>query len=246
MRQHGARAAFALNAVLAWIGFVLVCVLSATNRYTEVAPAAHEYGVHPPGTAGAFSRLLDTLSYFTVWSNVVVAASCTLLALQPEVDTRWRRVLRLDALIMITVTAIVYALLLAPNSHPSGWDLVTNPLQHVVVPIVTVLVWLVWGPRRRLDARSVGASFLVPAAWIGYMLLRGAAVDAYPYPFVNVAARGYAAVSGTLGAIIAFGLLLACAFWGADHLLARRRRPRDGSAAGSPTVRTAADAERHR
>lgn len=220
--RPGARAAFAFNAALAWIGFVLVCVLSATDQYAHVTPAPHEYGVHPGGFAGAISRLFDTLSYFTVWSNVIVAISCTLVAVAPHADTRWRRVVRLDALIMITVTAIVYALLLAPGSHPTGWDLVTNPWQHIAVPLVTVIVWLVWGPRGRIDRRTVASCFAIPGVWIVYMLVRGAVVDAYPYPFVNVDAHGYGSVAVTLVVILLFGLVLALAFWGIDRLLTRR------------------------
>ena len=39
---------------------------------------------------------------------------------------------------MITVTAVVYAVLIAPTKTLSGFALVTNPLQLIVVPITFV------------------------------------------------------------------------------------------------------------
>ena len=90
------------------------------------------------------------------------------------------------------------------------------------LPLVTVIVWLVWGPRGRIDRRTVASCFAIPGVWIVYMLVRGAVVDAYPYPFVNVDAHGYGSVAVTLVVILLFGLVLALAFWGIDRLLTRR------------------------
>jgi hypothetical protein len=137
-----------------------------------------------------------------------------------------RSVLRLDALLMITVTAIVYQVLIAPSVDVEGWSLVTDPILHVVTPLVTVVVWAVWGPRGWISARLVPLALVVPLAWIVWMLLRGAVVDAYPYGFANVGELGYASVSVTLVLILVFGLLVAAAYWGVDVLL-RRRTPQN-------------------
>lgn len=217
-----ARRAYALNAAVAWLGLVLTVVLSALGWYREVPVEAGLYGNTPDGVAGVFSRLTDTLSYFTIWSNVVVAVSTTLLLQRPLRDTLVRRVLRLDALLMITVTAIVYQVLLAPTIDVEGWSLLTDPILHVVTPLVTVVVWAVWGPRGWISARLVPMALVVPVAWIVWMLLRGAVVDAYPYGFANVSDLGYASVALTLVMILVFGLLVAAAYWGVDVLLRRR------------------------
>lgn len=224
--RPGARAAFTVNAVLAWCGVVLVSILSVADQYTAVTPDRGMYGDNPAGAAGAWGRLFDTLSYFTVWSNIVVALSVTLLALGPGADSTARRVLRVDALIMITVTAIVYALVLSPGSDPTGWDRLTNPLQHIVVPAVTLVVWCVWGPRGRISLRTVALSFVVPAVWIGFMLLRGAVIHAYPYPFVNVEEQGYGATFVALFFVLLFGIALALLFWWLGRMMTRRRNAR--------------------
>ncbi len=227
--QHAAtptaRRAFAVNAGVAWTGIVLTVLISALGWYAaaDTAPEPGLYGDTPEGTAGALARLSDTLSYFTVWSNVVVAVSLTLLARAPERDTMLRRVLRLDALLMITVTAIVYQVLLAPEIELQGWSWVTDPLLHVVTPVLTLLVWVVWGPRGWITGLLVPAALAVPLLWTLWMLARGAIIDAYPYGFVNVVDLGYASVGLNLLVIVAFGLLVATAYWGLDVWLRRRR-----------------------
>lgn len=221
MRQSRARIAHAVTAFLAWAGVVLTVVISAFGAYERGFWEPHLYGIHPDGAAGVVSRLGDTLSYFTMWSNIVVALSATLLALAPQTVTPARRALRLSGLLMITITAIVYALILAPDDVVVGWSRITNPLQHLLVPGVTLLVWLIWGPRGWFTARTVAASLLIPLAWVAWMLGRGAVIDAYPYGFVNVATLGYPRVALTLLVILAFALLVAAAFRLVDRLLRR-------------------------
>lgn len=137
--------------------------------------------------------------------------------------------LLLDALLMITVTAIVYAVLLAPTDHVAGWSRLTNPWQHIAVPAVAVGAWLLTGPRHWIRWRDLPAALLIPLAWVAYMLVRGAVVGAYPYGFVDVITHGYADVTLTIAAILAFALIVAALFAGTDRAVGRvvaRRRPR--------------------
>lgn len=216
------RIAFGINAALAWLGVILTVLISTVDGYARTAVEPGLYGGTPLGWPGAPMRFLDSLSYFTIWSNIVVAVSTTLLALQPTVDTFWRRALRLCGLMMITITAIVYAVLLAPTTVVSGWSHITNPLTHIVAPAVTVVVWLIWGPRGWIGWRTLPASLVIPVAWVIYMLVRGAIGGTYPYAFVNAGTRGYLAVFTTVAAIFAFGLLIGGVFGVIDRLLTRR------------------------
>ena len=216
-----ARAAFAVNATVAWLGVALTVALSGLGWYTALDPEPGLYGVHPQGLAGVASRLADTLSYFTIWSNVVVALAATLLARRRSRVTGLLRVLRLDALLMITITAIVYQVLLAPTAVVVGWSRLTDPILHQLTPALTVLVWLVFGPRGWVGWRVVLASLGIPLLWIVWMLARGAVVGAYPYDFANVGELGYGTVAVTLVAILGFGVVIAAAYWGLDGLLRR-------------------------
>jgi hypothetical protein len=218
-----------INAVVAWFGVGLTVLLSGLGLYRDSEPEPGLYGDTGDGLAGAAARLMDTFSYFTIWSNIVVAVSLTLLLARPFRDTLLRRILRLDGVLMITVTAIVYQVLLAPTADVEGWSRVTDPLLHIVTPVLTVAVWVGWGPRGWISARLVPAALVVPLLWIGWMLARGAVVDAYPYGFANAMEHGYVSVGRTMAFILIFGLVVTTVLWGVDAVIGRRSRSRVGA-----------------
>ncbi len=174
----------------------------------------------PPDLA---DRLLRLVSYFTIQSNVAVALTALTLVRDPDRDgPRWR-VLRLDAIVGITVTGVVHWFLLRPLLHLTGWSYATDKLLHVVVPAMAVLGWLAFGPRPRVSLRVVLLSLVWPAAWLAYTLAMGVVTGWYPYPFLDVGLQG----GGTV-AIASVGVALgmfACAalVWLVDRLLGRRQ-----------------------
>ncbi len=217
---------YAVNAVVAWAGIALNFVLSALGLYGDTnrpdTPTLYGFS-YPDGIPGALNRLGDTLSYFTIWSNLVVAIAVTLLALNPRRDGTWMRIVRLDALLMITVTAIVYAVVVAPAITVTGWEHISNPWVHIVTPLLTLGVWVLAGPRGWISRRIVIGSLLIPVIWIVFMLIRGEISGVYPYGFCNVAALGYPQVFLNLILIVVFTLVLAAIFAGIEKLLRGRK-----------------------
>lgn len=220
------RRAWTVVAVSAWTGLLATVLLSGLGWYAEAPLEPAVYGDTGDGALGVLQRVGDTLSYFTIWSNTVVAVAATLLA--RGADSPVVRVLLLDALLMITVTAIVYQVLLAPSVDVQGWSLLTDPLLHVVTPVLTLAAWAWAGPRGRLSTRLLPLSLVVPLLWVGWMLGRGAVIGSYPYGFVAVPERGYPAVLATIAVILAFALVVAAVLTTLDRALVRRR-------AGAPT-----------
>lgn len=183
----------------------------------------------PPSTevgrlAGATltGRLLRMASFFTIQSNVLSAITSAQLARDPDRDGPIWRVVRLDALVGITVTGVVYSTVLARIHEPKGWQqLSSNAAVHYVVPIMMVLGWLLFGPRPRITARVACWSLLFPFLWFGYTLVRGAITPWYPYPFVDVHTHGYPRV--LLNALLVTLVLGAVSglFWWGDRTLRR-------------------------
>ncbi|MGV3563842.1 MAG: Pr6Pr family membrane protein [Nocardioides sp.] len=213
--------AWAVVAVVAWFGVVATVLLSGLGWYAQVPPEPGLYGDTGDGAYGVLQRVVDTFSYFTIWSNIVVAVTATRLARGS--DGPRTRVLLLDALLMITVTGIVYQLLLAPSIDVQGWSLLTDPVLHVVTPLLTLAVWAWAGPRGWLTVRLLPLSLVVPLLWVVWMLARGAVIDAYPYAFVAANERGYPAALATIAAILVFGLVVAAVLTAVDRVLSRRR-----------------------
>lgn len=155
------------------------------------------------------TRLVRLFLFFTIDSNIVVLIVCLLLVADPLRGGFWWEALRLNALVAITVTGVVYAALLAPNIHIGGWALATMVGLHVVSPLGFVAAWLVMGPRPRLRLTTVPAAFVLPVIWIAVTFLRGAIVDWYPYPFLDVTQIGLPAALRNAALILVGALVLA-------------------------------------
>jgi hypothetical protein len=164
-------------------------------------------------------RLVRFVGYFTILSNTLVAWATATLALGRDRDTTWWRILRLDGLIGITVTFVVVQVLLRGLVELDGADLLADNLLHVVVPLLAVGGWLVFGPRRRVRRSDLLPALAFPVAWLVYTLVRGAVVDWYPYPFLDAGELGYAAVAATCLAIAVLFVGLAAVAWKADERL---------------------------
>jgi hypothetical protein len=165
------------------------------------------------------TRMLRLASYFTIQSNLLVACSAVTLALRPDRDGALWRVLRLDALVGITVTGVVYVTVLAPLQDLAGGAKVADAGLHYLSPVLAVAGWLAYGPRPRVTAATVRWALAWPIAWFAYTLVHGAIGAWYPYPFVDVGVLGYAVVVRNCAVVT--GLLLGVAgayLWG-DHRL---------------------------
>lgn len=214
---------FALNAAVAWLGLITQFILSSTGMYPSQATSASQTGyANAPGAAGALGRIIDFFSYFTIWSNLLVAIVTTLLALNVHRDSPRLRVLRIDTLMMISITGLVYALIIAPYVTNRGWENLTNSLLHQITPLVTIAVFLIAGPRRWFSIKGIFAALIIPIIYVIYTLIRGAVIGAYPYDFFNVVKYGYTAVLINVVGIAVLGLVISFIYMGIDRLLQRR------------------------
>jgi hypothetical protein len=155
--------------------------------------------------------LANTFSYFTIQSNLLVLITSIVLLVRPSVDGAAWRVLRLAALTGITVTGIVYATVLAPYVHLTGWAMAYNCVFHYVMPIASVIGFLVVGPRPRFRARDM-AFMAWPVLWLVYTMVRGAVAHPeftglgeppshYPYEFLDVDAVPLVEVVGSIAVV---------------------------------------------
>ena len=229
--ERSARWWFAGNAVVAWSGVLLQAWLTIANVY----PAADvPYGRidhhNADGLLGVLGHTFDFFTFFTTWANLLVAVTVTMLALDPARDGRVLRVVRNSALLMITITAIVYAVVLAPGAVLVGWQVPMNVLMHEVTPLVTVVVWAVVGPRRWISWLDVPLALVIPALWVVGVLVRGAVIEAYPYGFINVIDLGYPTALRNIVGILLAGAVRTAVLKALDALLCRLHREVPGAA----------------
>ena len=171
----------------------------------------------PPFTTS--TRVWNVLSFFTIWSNILVTVVALLLTLDPRRQGRVFNVFRIASLVMITITAIVYTLVLAPIWNPTGLVKVADETLHYTVPTLAILSYLLVGPRPRFSARTLWWSLAIPLVWIAYTLVRspnitwtrdGVTHHWYPYHFIDVDDLGYGTVLRNSAGVF---LLLAAVGW---------------------------------
>lgn len=202
-----ARVLFAITAAVLWIGQILSAILSGTDYYPVNTTDPGLYGDNPLGAAGFLGREIDHFSYFTIWSNLLAAVIFTMLAINPNRTGSLFRVLRLDAIVMMIVTGIVYNALLNTGGH-EGWDFWSNGIQHTWGPILVFLVFVISGPRGWISSSTIFAALILPILWLAYALIRGSVIGAYPYDFLDVNANGMASVLAFVAQIIVFAIIL--------------------------------------
>lgn len=220
------RILFAATSAIVTAGLVLQLALSVTSD------TGSELFASTP------DRIVNFFSFFTVLSNVAVAVTAGLLAVNPTRRSTLFRVLRLDGVVAIAVTGVVFHLTLAQLQELTGWNAVADFILHTLSPILGVGGWLVLGPSRQITTRVVLLSVIAPVMWLGYALVRGALVqdrfgnDYYAYPFMNVQEHGYPVV--LVNVALVAGLFLALSF-GALALDTRLGRVRGAAASDQPT-----------
>ena len=125
------------------------------------------------------------------------------------------------------MTGVVYTTVLRTQQQLHGWAAVTDAVFHYAVPLAAVVGWLVFGPRPRCDARTVGRALAWAVGWLAYTLLHGHFSSWYPYPFIDVTRHGYVVVVLSSLAVTAVLAVMAAAFWLGDAYLpgGRPRRP---------------------
>jgi hypothetical protein len=179
MTKSGAGRAFhAVTALAVLAGIIIQLVVTATS--TE--------GFFPDNP----DRVFNVFAYFTIQSNLLLGGTTLLLALGTDSDSKLFRTLRLNGVLCIAVTGIVYHVALAGLSDLTGAASVANFLLHTTTPVLGVLGWLLFGPRGRTSPEIVGWSIVYPLLWLGFTLIRGAAIGFWPYPFVDADDLGYA------------------------------------------------------
>lgn len=216
MRWPGiGRAFLGATSAIVTVGLVLQLILSIT------ADADAGYFTSTP------DRIVNFFSFFTVLSNITVAVTTGMLAVDPDRRSTLFRVLRLDGVLAIAVTGVVFHLALSDLEELTGWNAFADFLLHTLSPLLAVAGWLVFGPRGHLSPRIVALSVVAPVLWLAYALVRGTLVqdrfgdDYYPYPFMNVQVHGYPVVLVNCAIVAALFLALAYGALALDRRLAR-------------------------
>lgn len=170
---------------------------------------------------------LSSFKYFTNISNLLCMVYFLIDAVflsavkKRDGSVSWCPALKGVAMMGITVTWLVAHFML--GSFTMGSSLrVSIRLVHYVVPIMTILDWLLFDKKGQIKLTA-------PLLWttfpLGYfaaimgLAFFGKGVPFYPYPFMNVEKQGLTRVLITVAVMLAFFLALGYLFVLLDRLL---------------------------
>ncbi len=213
-----ARGFFALTGVVVVIGLVVQLVVAIDNKDGHFSNVA--------------ARVFNLFCFFTVQSNVLVAVTCLLLAVRLDRPSTVFRVVRICAVLGITLTFVIFHLLLSGLFELQGSAAFADFVLHTVSPLLCVLGWLVFGPRGMVDRTIVVWSLAFPVLWSIFTLVRGALITYYPYPFIDVSTLGYGQVAINCVLVGAVFIALASGAYLLDGVLDRSPQ----TAAAEPTI----------
>jgi hypothetical protein len=147
-------------------------------------------------------------SFFTILTNLLVALQLTLSLWMPNstIGSYFSRTAVTSATAAyIAMVGACYSLLLRHLWDPEGLQKTADIILHDAVPVLYVIYWLIFVPKSPLRWKVVLWWLIYPLAYLFCVLVRGALVGRYPYPFIDAGALGY---SRTLSN----AALLLCAF----------------------------------
>jgi hypothetical protein len=146
--------------------------------------------------------------YFTITSNLVCMIVMAMAATDRLKNPNW-----LSAVTAyMVIVCLVYWVLLSAKNQLTGWPLLVDSVLHYVIPIGTLLAWIVAFPKANLTWLDPFKWLVYPISYAVYSMVRGGFEGWYPYFFLNVTDLGYGKVAlNTMGLAALFlvaGLLL--------------------------------------
>ena len=131
--------------------------------------------------------------YFTIQSNIAIAAICAfglyLIQKGKKVSNTWY-VIKFVGTVSITLTGVVFCVILAPTLGVYAWN-IQNILTHVVVPVVSVADFFVIAPKAGIHRKNVIFVIIPPILYAIYAAIgyvngwEFADGINYPYFFLN-------------------------------------------------------------
>ncbi|CAN5177457.1 Pr6Pr family membrane protein [soil metagenome] len=183
--------------------------------------------VHGRPPAEAAHAMVKFFSFFTVLSNIAVGAVLAAPVLAPDRALgRWaqRAGSRVAVGVYIAVTAGIYHTLLAGLWRPTGLQLAADILLHSVAPALFLVDFLAFPPSEAAKWGSTWKALVFPLVYGAWSLIHGAVTGFYPYPFLDVAKRGYGAVLVTMLLMGAGFYAVTLVLTGLQHLQRRLTR----------------------
>jgi hypothetical protein len=134
-----------------------------------------------------------TFSTYTYQSNLMVLIWLTLaVILQERNSDHWffSEKIRGAITLYITVTFIIFAILLAPLYHPTGIAAYQNLVLHYLIPVAFILDWVLTESRRDYNWTYIIYWLVYPLCYLVFSIIREAITHESIYYFLSMSEYG--------------------------------------------------------
>ncbi|MBI1781782.1 MAG: Pr6Pr family membrane protein [Sphingobacteriales bacterium] len=168
------------------------------------------------------AAVIQFFSYFTILTNTLVAVYFTVIWQEPSSNNAkffLKPQTGTAIAVYITVVGLVYNIILRSTWNPEGLQKMVDELLHSVCPAFFIVYWILAVPKQPLQWKNIFSWLIYPLIYFIYSLLRGAIVDWYPYPFIDVKTIDYTQTFINSGFVLLTFLVLSLLFVGIGKLL---------------------------
>ena len=174
----------------------------------------------------------SSLNYYTLMTNVLcLVYFFAAMIYEGQSGGTLLPTLKGAVVLGITITGLVFHFLLSGSYGAQGAMAWSNILLHYVVPIMSVMDWLLFSDKGHYSLKSPFLWILLPDVYFVYVQIRvmlgaslGSGGNRYIYPFINVDALGWGKVIVNGLVLNLFFIILGLLFVLADRMMARKVR----------------------
>jgi len=153
---------------------------------------------------------LGTFKYFTVQSNIIVIIYFWLLfSLKLNQNKLFNKLLG-GVTVYITITFMVFVILLQAAWHPTGLGMFGNILNHYIVPITTIGYLIYFKGDYKFYFKDILIWIIYPISYVIFLLIFGTITGDYIYPFFNINELGFLSFFIAFIGIFILFFILAC------------------------------------
>lgn len=185
-----------LFAVVGWLGWLVLLINAVVSR---------------PDGSSAFVALIKPFRTFTVQTNTMVLVwylAALIFWQRGWAQMLLRPIFKGAFTLYITVTFIVFFIVLQPLSTPQGVDAFTNGMVHYVTPIAFMIDWILFEKKGVYQWRFALYWLLYPLVFLVFALTYGGLTNEPIYPFLDPVALGMNGLATWIAILFAVFLLL--------------------------------------
>ncbi len=135
------------------------------------------------------NNLINTFSYFTIISNLLIAISLTIQLVSS--GSRGGKIctnisVQSALTVYIIIVALIYNFVIRRVWIEAFPQFYYNNIFHVLTPLLYVIRWVIFVPKGDLNWGHGFKWLIFPFLYLFYSLIRGNIVNWYPYGFVDL------------------------------------------------------------